>query len=159
MTTVVAPIVHQRSSGAGSVRQHAASNEFGNGTYSFVLKPQVPAIAPTWIANGTKRQGATRAISPPWPAHQENDIAILLVQLSEADTGATISNPQWQEMPGSPVMGTFNGNGVKMHLFGARAFKSTMPAPSISHGGPDIMAEIMLFRGVNTESTSGWVAK
>ncbi len=40
-------------------------------------------------------------------------------------------------------------------LFGARAFKSTMPAPSISHGGPNIMAEIMLFRGVNNGSTSG----
>jgi hypothetical protein len=147
------------SSGTGSVRQHAASSEFGNGTYSFALKPQVPGVPPTWIANGTQTQGATGAISPPWPTHQENDVAILLVLLHETDTGATVSDPQWTELPSSPVLGQAGGTGTKMHLFGARAYKAGMPAPSVSHTGAHIMGAIMLFRGASVGATTGWVAK
>lgn len=159
MTTVVAPITHQRSATLPP-SANPVQNQPGGWNDPHLVDPvQLAAVMDIQSANGTKRQGTTGAISPPWPAHQENDVAILLVQLSETDTGATISDPQWQELPGSPVLGTFSGRGVKMHLFGARAFKATMPAPSVSHSGPNIMVEIMLFRGANNGSISGWVAK
>lgn len=147
------------SSGAGSVRQHAASNEFGNGTYSFALTPQVPAVPPTWIANGTKVQGATGSINVPWPTHQENDVAILFVLLPETDTGAVVTDPQWTELPSSPLLAQASGGGARMHIFGARALKAGMPDVTVSHGGATIMGEILLFRGAVDGSATGWAAK
>jgi hypothetical protein len=147
------------SSGAGSVRQHAASNEFGNGTYSFALAPQVAAAPPSWISNGTKVQGSAGSIAVPWPTHQQSDVAIMFVLLHEADSGAVVGDAQWTELPGSPLLAQAAGGGVKMHIFGARAVKVGMPDVTVSHGGAHIMGEIMLFRGAAAGVATGWVAK
>lgn len=148
----------QGSGGVGTVRQNAVSSEFGNGTYTFALIPQVPAVPPSWIANGTRTQDAAGPISPPWPAHLEDDLGIVMILLNEADTGALIADPQWIQLPNSPVVGAFGVNqGVRMQLFGARALTSSMPAPVITHGGPSIMAQIVLFRGARQGGSTGWV--
>lgn len=146
------------SSGVGTVRQNSVSNEFGNGTYTFALAPQIPTIAPQWISNGTMIQGTTGNVAPPWPAHLENDLGIVMILLSETDTGALIADPQWIQLPNSPVVGAFSGVGVQMQLFGARAITTSMPAPVITHGGPAIMAQIVLFRGARQGGDTGWVA-
>src|SRR5512142_1223915 len=145
------------SSGVGTVRQNAAANEFGNGTYTFALAPQAPTVAPVWIANGTETQAGNVSITPPWPAHVENDLGIVFLMLSETGTGAAVADPQWIELPNSPVVGAFTGVGVKMQLFGARALNSSMPAPTITHNGPRIMAQIALFRGTRQGGDTGWV--
>ena len=145
------------NSGVGTVRQNAVSSEFGNGTYTFALRPQVPTVAPQWIANGVKSQNAAGNATPAWPVHSENDLAIVMVVLSETDTGAAIADPQWLQLPSSPVVGAFGGVGVQMQVFGARALNSSMPAPVITHGGPTIMAQIMLFRGTRQGGNTGWV--
>lgn len=148
-------------SGTGSVRQHAPGNQFGNATYSFALRPPPPPPPPRWITNGAKTQGKVGpdgkagTVSPPWPAEtQANDVGILVVVVSDTDTGATVSDPQWQELPKSPALGRSNvgRGGVKLHLFGARASAFPTlppPAPTVMHDGPHIMAEIMLFRGAD----------
>lgn len=146
------------SSGVGTVRQNAASNEFGNGTYTFALLPQVPTLPPVWIANGTKTEAAAGNVAPPWPAHLENDLGVVLVLMAETDTGATIADPQWIEFTNSPVVGAFSGVGVRMQIFGARAITTSMPAPVIVHGGAFVMAQIMLFRGARNAGDTGWVA-
>lgn len=146
------------SSGVGTVRQNAVSNEFGNGTYTFALVPQVPTVAPQWIANGIRTQGAAGAIAPPWPPHVENDLGVVMIVLNEGDTGALIADPQWIQFSNSPVVGAFGVNqGVRMQIFGARALNSSMPAPVITHGGPGIMAQIVLFRGARDSGNTGWV--
>ena len=147
------------SSGVGTVRQHAGSAEFGNGTYSFAVKPQVSTVPPVWISNGVQIQDGVSPVSVSWPVHQENDVAVMLIVLSETDTGAVVVDPQWIEFPSSPVLGQFSSVGVKMHLYGARAFKVDMPDVVVSHGGSSIMGAIMLFRGAVNGSTAGWVAK
>lgn len=146
------------NSGVGTVTQNAVSNEFGNGTYTFALLPQIPTLSPFWVANGVKAQNAAGNVSPPWPAHQENDLGIVFIVMNEGDAGAAIADPQWIELPNSPVTGAFGGVGVKMQLFGARALTTSMAAPTITHGGPGIMAQIALFRGTRDAANTGWVA-
>jgi len=146
------------SSGVGTVRQNAVSSEFGNGTYTFALAPQVPTVPPHWVANGPRTQGGNVSIAPPWPAHSENDLGVVMIMLNEGDTGAAITDPQWIQFPNSPVVGAFGVNqGVQMQLFGARALNSSMPAPTITHNGPRIMAQIALFRGARDSGNAGWV--
>ena len=145
------------NSGVGTVRNNTVSNEIGNGTYTIALRPQIPTIAPFWVAKGLKSQGGAGNATPPWPTLQVNDLGVVFIVLNEGDAGAAIADPQWIQFPNSPVLGQFGGVGVKMQIFGARALTTTMPTPTITHTGPSIMAQIVLFRGARDASNTGWV--
>lgn len=147
------------STGAGTVRQHAASNEYGPANITYAIAPQIPSVAPTWVANGTQASATTGTISPVWPTHQEDDYAILFVETLDGDAATLSVANEFVALPNSPQVGSYSAVGSRITAFGCRAYKSSMAAPTVTHSGAHILGVIVLIRGASNSSAIGWAGK
>lgn len=105
--------------------------------------------APTFQAAGAAVTG-TGAVSPAWPAHQVNDIALLFVE-STGGEAATLSTPaSFVAVTNSPQFTGTGTNGTRLTVFWARATTTTMPSPTVADPGDHVYARILTYRGVVT---------
>lgn len=119
-----------------------------NAFLTIALRPQGVA-APTFQAAGAGISG-TGNVSPAWPAHAVNDVALLFVE-SRGTEAATLSTPAgFVEVTGSPQVATGGGNGTRLTVFWARATSTTMAAPTVLDPGNHAYARIVTYRGVVT---------
>jgi hypothetical protein len=109
------------------------------------------SAAVTWQAAGTAVSGTTAAgigATPPWPAHQVNDIALLFVE-STGGQPVTLSVPNgFAVVPNSPQATGAGTAGTQLTVFWARATSAAMPAPRIATPSDHFYARIITFRGV-----------
>lgn len=105
---------------------------------------------PTWQAAGAVVESAVGDISPAWPAHQADDIGILIVQTTHGFTRLTVP-AGFQEMPVSPQSGsTGSQTGVGLRVFWKRATGAAEPTPTILFHQHVLRAQIVTFRGCST---------
>ena len=104
--------------------------------------------SPTFQAVGTGA-GGTGAVSPAWPTHLTDDIALLLVE--SANEAISLSDAQgFAEVTNSPQgTGTAGGaRATRLAVFWARATSASMAAPTVADPGDHVYARIFTFRGV-----------
>ena len=88
---------------------------------------------------------STGSVSPAWPAHAVNDVALLFVE-SNGDEPATLSTPAgFAAVANSPQVA---GNRTRITVFWARATSTTMAAPTILDPGNHVYAQIVTYRSV-----------
>lgn len=107
------------------------------------------AAAAAFQAAGTSAT-ATGAVSPAWPVHQINDIALLFIE-SAGGEAATLSTPAgFVQVTGSPQNTGTTTNGTRITVFWARATSAAMAAPTVADPGNHVYAQILTYRGVVT---------
>lgn len=107
---------------------------------------------PTFQAAGTLT-GSTAAISPAWPTHAVDDIALLFVETAnQIPTALTTAN-------GFALVGTLSyGGGVAgsgadasaLDVYWCRATSTSMAAPTVTDAGQHTIGQILTFRGCIT---------
>jgi hypothetical protein len=113
--------------------------------YWFGVGADVPA--PTFVLAGTL-VGNTGAVNAPWPAHQVDDIGILLIKTDNQDPPATPTGCTAIYTPtGTGTPGGFSGLGVKLHAYWIRATSTSMPDINTGDSGTQNIAIILTFRG------------
>ena len=131
-----------------------------NAFLTIALLPQ-GGSAPTYQAAGAAVSG-TGAVSPAWPAHATNDIALLFVE-SRGTQAATLSTAAgFTAVANSPQTTSPDGTGTRLTVFWARATSNAMGAPTVADPGDHVYARIITYRGVTTtgnpwDATAGGV--
>ena len=123
----------------------------GIGLRRFFVSQFWPGISapPTFQAAGTKDEG-TGAISPRWPTHLTNDIALLIVETAGTQP-ASLSNAQgFVAVTGSPQGDNGSTSGTVLTLFWKRATSASQTAPTLADSGDHQLAQIVTFRNVAT---------
>ncbi len=105
--------------------------------------------APFFQAAGAVEEG-TGAVSPAWPAHAIDDIALLFVE-STGGQAATLSTPAgFVEIANSPQATGTGTNGTRLTAFWARATSTAMATPTVADPGDHVIAQILTYRGAIT---------
>jgi hypothetical protein len=135
-----------RSSGVGS----ALFNRY-NLPVPFCPTPPFPVQQGVGVA-----VSGTGNITPSWPAHQPNDVGLLIVETANQAVAAPAG---WTQVTNSP-----QGNGTagstaatRLTLFWRRATSSNQAAPTIVDPGDHCVAQIITFRGA-TPTGNPWEA-
>lgn len=104
--------------------------------------------APQFQAAGPEVSG-TGSVTPSWPAHQVNDVALLFCE-SPGSQPVSLSTPAgFTAVAGSPVA-TGGGAGTRLTVFWARATSASMPSPVVADPGNHVYCRILTYRGVAT---------
>lgn len=111
--------------------------------------PTYQAAGAAVEAGGNNNNTTTYSVSPAWPAHQINDIALLFVETAEG-RDVTLTTPAgFAEVPGSPQATGSGTSGTRLTVYWARATSTSMPTPTLSAAN-HIYARILTYRGVIT---------
>src|SRR5206468_4141125 len=115
------------------------------------LREVGPAPAPTFQAAGTALNG-TGAITVAWPAHQTDDIGLLIVETAKQAVTLGTNAANWTEVTNSPQGTGTAGNALSPQLtvFWSRATSSSMGSVGVNDSGDHQIAQIITFRGVAT---------
>lgn len=136
-----------------NVSQYTLSSTGKVGSAQRVVKANL-AAAPAFQAVGTLR-GGTGAVSPPWPAHAINDIALLVVE-SCGGQPVTLTTPAgFVAVANSPqftIPGGFT-TGTRITVYWARATSTAMATPTVGDPGNHVDAQIITYRGVINTGT------
>jgi hypothetical protein len=104
-------------------------------------------IGITFGAAGTAVSG-TGSVSPAWPAHGIDDIALLFIE-SAGGQAATLSTPAgFVAVTNSPQATGATTAGTRITVFWARATSASMSAPTVADPGDHVYAQILTYRGV-----------
>lgn len=107
----------------------------------------VQAAPPSYQAAGTDVSG-TGSVSPAWPAHAVNDVALLFVE-STGGQAVTLSTPAgFVAVANSPQASGTGTAGTRLSVFWARATSTSMPTPTIADPGDHVYAQILTYRNV-----------
>ena len=108
--------------------------------------------APDYRAAGSA-VGSTGAVSPAWPAHAINDIALLFIE-SCGGQAANLTTPAgFAAITNSPQSTGGGATGTRLTVYWARATSTAMAAPTVGDPGDHVYARIITYRGVvNTGS-------
>ena len=113
----------------------------------------VVSPAPAWQATGTQ-VGGSGAVSPAWPSHATDDIAILVAISNDAfsDPGAaTLSVAAgFTAVTGGADSSTDGSAFSRVTLFWCRATSGAMSTPTVAAAAGDNSAVIITFRGCTT---------
>lgn len=109
--------------------------------------PVVHAGAPSWQATGTAVGGAA-AVSPAWPAHAIDDVALLFVESAGGEQATLTTAAGFVAVPNSPQATGAGTAGTRMTVFWARATSTSMPAPTVGDPGNHVYAQIITYRNV-----------
>lgn len=108
---------------------------------------QVASPAPNFQAAGGQVSG-TGAVTPAWPAHEINDVALLFVE-SAGGQAATLSTPAgFVAVANSPQATGAGAAGTRITVFWARATSTAMASPTVADPGDHVYARILTYRGV-----------
>jgi hypothetical protein len=109
---------------------------------------------PAFQAAGTA-VGGTGNVTPTWPAHQADDIALLFIE-STGGQAANLSVPAgFAPVLNSPVSTGAGTTGTRLTVYWARATSGAMPAPTVADPGNHAYAQILTYRGV-VQSGDPW---
>lgn len=112
-----------------------------------VFAPAGAALAAvTFQAAGTA-VGAKAPVSPAWPAHQANDIALLFVESSGGEPATLSTSAGFVQVTGSPQATGTTTNGTRITVFWARATSAAMATPTVADPGSHVYAQILTYRG------------
>lgn len=104
-------------------------------------------MAALWQAVGTKAEGTSGAITPAWPTHAINDLGIMVVETTPADSApGTVTN--WTQLTGSPLSQAGGSTQTRLSVYWKIATSASEAAPSVSNGGEHIVAVVFTIRGV-----------
>jgi MSHA biogenesis protein MshQ len=116
-----------------------------NAFFTIALKPH-----PGYQAAGAAVNNAT-TISPAWPAHAIDDVALLFVESGGGEV-VTLSVPAgFALVPNSPQFTGATTTGTRMTIFWARATSTAMTAPTVTVpaiANSHIYGQIITYRGV-----------
>ncbi|MDO8291700.1 MAG: hypothetical protein Q7T29_02340 [Gallionella sp.] len=105
--------------------------------------------AVTYQARGAAISG-TGAVTPAWPAHAINDIALLFVE-STGGQPVTLSTPAgFAAVANSPQATGAGTAGTQITVFWARATSAAMTSPTVADPGDHVYARILTYRGAIT---------
>ncbi len=92
--------------------------------------------------------GSTAAVSPAWPTHVIDDVALLIVE-STGGQPVTLSTPAgFVAVANSPQATGLTTSGTQISVFWARATSSAMAAPTVADPGDHVYAQIITYRNV-----------
>src|SRR3989449_4991266 len=115
------------------------------------------AAAPTFQAAGTSQNG-TGAVSPAWPAHAIDDLALLFIE-SDGSQPATLSTPAgFAAVLNSPQTTGAACTGTTMNVFWARATSTSMSAPTVADSGDHNYAQILDRKSTRLNSSHGYIS-
>ncbi|MEA3192436.1 MAG: biosis protein MshQ [Betaproteobacteria bacterium] len=114
---------------------------------STVTSQSVAPLPPIWQAIGASDTGVA-AVSPSWPAHQVDDIGLLICE-SAGTEAVTLATPNgFAAVPsGAQTTGTIAA-GTTITVFWARATSAAMPDPITNDPGDHIYCRISTYRNV-----------
>ncbi|MBI5897662.1 MAG: hypothetical protein HZB40_00355 [Rhodocyclales bacterium] len=115
-----------------------------NAFLTLALKPQP---GPRFQAAGTAA-GGTGAVSPAWPAHAIDDIALLFVESSGGQPATLSVAAGFAAVANSPQAVGAGTAGTRLTVFWARATSAAMTAPTVADPGNHVYAQILTYRGV-----------
>ncbi len=154
--TVIQPPAAEFNIAANDV-QVASGASISPAAYDLALSPLVPiascGIAPT-VAEVGGFNAADGSLVVDWPPHLINDIGLLVIETSGADT--TLTPPSgWSALTGSPVTDVASTAGSKLQVWWSRAAENQSafdPAISVTVGdaGDHQVARILAIRGCPT---------
>ncbi len=100
----------------------------------------------TWVANGTAVTSTGSAISPAWPAHQQNDIAFLFVETAGGSAISLSTASGFVQIGTTQSTGTSTG-GTKLAVYWCRATGTAMAAPTVGATTDHLYGVIVTYRG------------
>jgi len=107
---------------------------------------------PSFQAAGTPVNG-TGAVTPTWPTHAVDDIALLIVE-SRGDEPVTLSTAAgFVEVTNSPQI---TGTDTRLTVFWARATSTAMASPTVADPGNHVFAQIVTYRNVTPDAGDPW---
>jgi uncharacterized repeat protein (TIGR01451 family) len=118
----------------------------------FIAFDEVAAGAPVYKAAGIALSGTAGDVSPAWPAHAVNDIALLFVETTGGNAASLSVPAGFVEVTNSPQSTGTTTNGTRLTVFWARATSAAMTAPTVTHptNNNHIYAQILTYCGVIT---------
>lgn len=120
--------------------------------------PLTQAAAPTYQAAGTTRSGTgalTGGSAVPWPAHQADDIGLLICQT--ANQAVTLATPAgFASLTSQGAAGTGVANATGIWVFWARATSGGMGAVGVNDSGDHQICRIHTFRSVGGGTGNPW---
>ena len=108
---------------------------------------KVQAPAPTFQAAGTAATG-TGAVSPAWPAHAIDDIALLFIESAGGEAATLSTAAGFVAVANSPQATGAGTAGTQITVFWARATSTSMATPTVADPGDHVYAQILTYRGV-----------
>ncbi len=105
------------------------------------------SAAPIFQAAGNQVSG-TGNVSPPWPAHQPGDVALLFIESGGGQAANLSVAAGFVEVADSPQSTGGGPNGTRLTVYWARATSSSMPTPTVSDPGNHVYARVLTYRGV-----------
>lgn len=105
------------------------------------------AAPPIYQTKGAMAEG-TGAISPAWPPHAVNDVALLIIETAGTQP-PSLSSPQGFALLGTQADSVDTG-GTVLSVYWKRASHSSEPAPTIADSGDHQLAQVLTFRNVTT---------
>lgn len=109
--------------------------------------PVVQAAAPSWQATGAAVEG-NAAVSPAWPAHAIDDVALLFVESAGGEAATLSTAAGFVAVANSPQATGAGTAGTRITVFWARATSASMPAPTVADPGNHVYAQIITYRNV-----------
>jgi len=103
--------------------------------------------AAAFQAAGTAQSG-TGAVSPAWPAHAVNDIALLFVESAGGEPATLSTAAGFVAVANSPQSTGAGTAGTRITVFWARATSTSMATPTVADLGNHVYAQIITYRGV-----------
>jgi hypothetical protein len=111
------------------------------------------AAAPNFQVAGTAYTGTGALTAVAWPAHQANDIGLLIIEQANTPVSPVLgaNSANWTMVTDSPqgTGGTGTGS-TQLTVFWSRATSSTMGNVGVNDAGDHQRAQILTFRGVAT---------
>ena len=122
----------------------------------YLSQAQTAGVVPSLQASGTAA-GGTGSVTPSWPTHQVNDVALLIVETAGGEA-ATLQDAQgFAAVTGGTFGDNVDINGSRLTLFWKRATTSSEASPTVADSGDHTVATIVTFRGV-TKTGNPWEA-
>lgn len=115
---------------------------------------QAAGATPNFQAAGTA-VGNTGAVSPAWPTHVTDDVALLIVESTGGQPVTLSTAAGFVAVTGSPQATGLGTAGTQLTVFWARATSAAMTAPTVADPGDHVYAQIITYRNV-TRTGNPW---
>lgn len=107
---------------------------------------EIGSQTPYFRLAGTQQHGLG-ALTVPWPDHDVNDIALLLIENQDAGAPSLSTAAGFVQVTNSPQLTSLAS---RLSVYWCRATSSAMASPVIADPGDHCIAQILVFRGVKT---------
>lgn len=115
---------------------------------AYINAPE-PYVEIAFVGAGTGVSATSGTVAVPWPSHQTDDVAILVVETTGGQAGALATANGFQAIPDvSPIQIGSGTSGTRLTLYWHRATSGAMSDPVIQGPGNHIYGRIVTYRNV-----------